>query len=288
MAKLLRPTIIVLLLLSIGSLVLGILLFNNRELLKGRADKHADAVMELAEKLTAERDPFISKINKELVRTNLLDYARMDSELDSLSAIAVTRLDSLYDTGQDLKDTQDELNKTLDELARTKQKLQAARDEVARLEGVVAAKERELAIANERIDTLETEKSNLEDEIAGLNDQIEELEIQKEDLEAENKSLDLRLKKLLPTVTSEVTDTPEGLTGEVVLVNDDWNFIVIDLGSEDELAPLTNMLVHRGDHLVGKVRSTQVENSMAVCEINRNFEQMPIETGDSVFYPGMN
>lgn len=288
MAKLLRPTIIVLLLLSVGSLVLGILLFNNREILKGRADKHADAVMELATKLAAERDPFINKIDKELVRTNLLDYARMDSELEALSAIASTRLDTLFDTGQDLKDTQDELNETLDELARTKQELQAARDEIARLEGVVAEKERDLAIANERIDTLETEKSNLENEIAGLNDQIEDLERQKEDLEAENKSLDLRLKKLLPTVTTDVTDTPEGLTGKVVLVNDDWNFIVVDLGVQDELAPLTSMLVHRGDHLVGKVRSTKVEDSMAVCEIDRDFEQMPIQTGDSVFYPGVN
>jgi chromosome segregation ATPase len=291
MAKLLRPTIIVLLLLSIGALVLGIFLFMNREQLKGRADKHADAVMALSEKLTAPRDPFIKKIKDQelvLTRTNLLDYVRMDNELSNLSKTATIRLNELFDTAQDLKNTGDELAATLDELARTKQELQAARDEIARLEGVVAEKERELAIANERIDSLESEKATLEEEIAGLNDNIKTLEISKEDLEAENKSLELQLRKLLPQTGSEVTDTPEGLSGEVVLVNSDWNFVVVDIGAEDRLAPLTQMLVHRGEHLVGKVRSTQVENQIAVCEIDRGFEQIPIQAGDKVFYPGVN
>src|SRR6056297_2455156 len=133
MTKLLRPLIILMLLLSIGALVLGILLFKQRELLKGRAQKHADAAVALAEKLTAARDPFIDPIDKKLDANALVNFQQMDSELETLSAIVGTRLDSLFDTGQDLKDTRDELAKTRDELARTKEELQAARDEIARL-----------------------------------------------------------------------------------------------------------------------------------------------------------
>ncbi len=288
MAKLLRPTIIVMLLLSIGSLTLGILLFNQRELLKGRTQKHAEAAMTLSRQLAAEREPFISSIDRRLNLDNLLDYEQMDGELRTLTAIATARLETLFDTASDLKDTRDELAATLDELARTRQELQDARREIARLEGVVAERERELAIANERIDTLEFEKTNLEQEIDGLNDQVRDLQIAKEDLEAENRSLELRIARLLPQTELGPTDTPDGLTGEVLLVNSDWNFIVIDLGSEQELAPLTNMLVHRGEHLVGRVRSTTVESSLAICEIDRPFERMPIEVGDRVFYPGVN
>lgn len=288
MGKLLRPTIIIVLLLSIGSLTLGILLFNQRELLKGRTQKHAEAAMALSRQLTAEREPFIESIDRRLNLDNLLDYEQMDGELRTLSAIATTRLESLFDTASDLKDTRDELAETLDELARTRQELQDARREIARLEGVVAERERELQIANERIDTLEFEKTSLEEEIDGLNDQLRDLQIAKEDLEAENRSLELRIARLLPQTELGPTDTPEGLGGKVLLVNSDWNFIVIDLGSDDELAPLTRMLVHRDNHLVGRVRATAVEENLAICEIDRDFEKMPIEVGDKVFYPGVN
>jgi len=276
------------LLLSIGALVLGVLLFNNREILKGRTKKHAEAAQALAEKLTAGRDPFIEPIDKELNMDNLLNYQQMDGELGTLSSIAGTRLDVLFDTGQDLKNTRDELEATRAELARTKQELADARAEIERLEGVVAEKERQLAEANQRIDTLETEKDSLEEEIEGLNDKVADLEIEIEDKEAEIVSLQTIVDKLRPDDNPEVTDTPKGLKGEVVLVNSDWNFIVVDIGEQDELAPLTPMLVHRGNHLVGKVKASMVDETAAVCEINRDFEQMPIQAGDTVFYPGVN
>ena len=53
MGKLLRVLVVILLLLSIGALALGILLFNKRELLKARAQKLETAIIGLA--LTTNR-----------------------------------------------------------------------------------------------------------------------------------------------------------------------------------------------------------------------------------------
>ncbi len=288
MDKLLRPLVIVTLLLSIAGLVLGIMLFGNRELLKGRTQKHAEAAMALAQKLTKGQDPYIEQIDTKLNQEELFDYEKMDVQLETLSKIAGTRLDALYETAQDLKNTRDELSRTLDDLARTKQELSAARIEIDRLEGELATTEQQLAQANGRIDTLELEQASLKEEITGLNEKVANLEIEKEDLVAKNDELESKIIDLTGRGGSGMLNTtPIGLKGEVVLVKSEWNFIVVDLGKANKLAPMTRMLVHRDDHLVGAVKSTMIDENIAVCEINRDFEKMPIQKGDTVFYPGV-
>jgi uncharacterized coiled-coil protein SlyX len=286
MAKLLRPLVIVLFLLSIVALVLGVMLFTEREALKGRADKFVDGVQRVADILTEGRDPHVEAIEERLREEQLTDYERMDAPLNTLAAIAQNRHQALFNTRDDLKKTNDELDATRQELAQSRQDLANARDEIARLETRVAEKDREIAQANRRVADLESANAGLQEEVTALNDRIVLVEEEKRGLEDQITSLEQRIAALVPDTQQIATPTPEGLTGEILLVNPVWNFVVLNLGADDELAPQSELLVHRDDHLVGKIRVSQVEDDLAVAEIVRDWEKLPLRKGDQVFFTG--
>jgi hypothetical protein len=63
--------------------------------------------------------------------------------------------------------------------------------------------------------------------------------------------------------------TPSGTTpqGTIVAVNQAWNFVVLNLGSRQGIARNAEMLVQRGNQLIGKVRVTSVEKSNSIADI---------------------
>ena len=55
--------------------------------------------------------------------------------------------------------------------------------------------------------------------------------------------------------------------GTVLAVNQAWNFVVLNLGSRQGIAKNTEMLVQRGNQLIGKVRVTSIEASTSIADI---------------------
>ena len=62
---------------------------------------------------------------------------------------------------------------------------------------------------------------------------------------------------------------PAGTTpqGTILAVNQAWNFVVLNLGSRQGIARNAEMLVQRGNQLIGKVRVTSVETSSSIADI---------------------
>ena len=62
---------------------------------------------------------------------------------------------------------------------------------------------------------------------------------------------------------------PSGTTpqGTILAVNQAWNFVVLNLGSRQGIARNAEMLVQRGNQLIGKVRVTSVETSSSIADI---------------------
>jgi hypothetical protein len=77
---------------------------------------------------------------------------------------------------------------------------------------------------------------------------------------------------------------PTGLTGRILVVNPDWNFVVLDVGSEAGLGTQTELIVYRTDQLVGRVRVSSVQNQTAVAEILQDWQQQPLREGDHVLF----
>lgn len=283
MAKALKVFIVVLLLLSITSLVLGIMLFNKREIIKGRTQKLESSVTSVAATLNASRDPFIKELGVKLDEETLKTYESMDAELLKLSKLAENRYMELDNTYADLKRTADELAVTKNELALTKDELARSQEQVKQLTETVAQKNAEIARKEDQIATLEQEKAAQQVQIDDLNNTIAKMEDEKQDMKDKMVSLEQTIVELEAlTGGSSGRPLPRGLSGKVVLVNKDWNFVVLDLGSDAGLVPNAEMLVHRGDQLIGKVQISGVTRKMAIADINSDWMESAVKEGDFV------
>ena len=275
MAKALKPLIIVLLVLSLTSLILGIMLFSKREILKGRADKSVAAFQAVAQKLHYDA----------LDVTKVASYKDMQGELDKLTTAADNQYEELQNTKSDLATRTTERDEARTELATTKKQLEQKEEEVLALNQKVAQKEAEIDQAKGTIEQLEQDKTSLQAQINDLNEKVAQAEDANRDLQDKIVTLDQTVKELEGQLgTGGRPPLPKGLSGKVLVVNKDWNFVILDIGSEKGLAPNAEMLVHREDKLVGKVLISAVSKSLAIAEIENDWQQSPLMEGDFVVY----
>lgn len=77
---------------------------------------------------------------------------------------------------------------------------------------------------------------------------------------------------------------PPGTKGKVVAVDPKYDFVVIDIGANQQLVPGANMLVNRDGKLVAKVKITRVEPNRAIANIIPEWKQEDVVEGDQVVY----
>jgi len=283
MAKALKVFVVLLLVLSIAALVLGIQLFGKREILKGRTQKLEASVTALATTLNAAKDPFIKEAGVTLNSESLSTYDSMDTELNRLRVLAENRYGELDNTYADLKRTSDELNVTKDELAQTKDQLERTQQQVVALNETVTQKNAEIARQGDQIGQLEQDKAGLQVQIDDLNTTVAKMEDEQQDLKDKITTLEQTVVELEGlTGQGNVKALPKGLHGTVVVVNKDWNFVILDLGSNDGLVPNAEMLIHRGDKLIGKVLISGVTRDLSIADINTDWVQGQVKEGDFV------
>lgn len=280
MAKALKPVVILLLLLCIGALVLGIQLFGKREVLKGRVQQTEQALAKIAENL--HYDGFrVSALAVDKVEG--LD--QMKAPLSQLAAAAALQYTELQDTKQDLETTRQDLAMTKDELERTIADLDRTKAQVETLTTALNEKTAQLAAMEVRVDTLEQEKVSLTMQIDDLNNQLVQSEDELRDAQDKILTLEQAINLMdLELGQGRTHPIPKGLTGRVLHVNKDWNFVVIDLGSDDGLVPDAEMLIHRKDKLIGKIVISGLSRSMSIAELDTGWTQTSVKEGDFVVF----
>ncbi|HMO49490.1 MAG TPA: hypothetical protein PKE26_03790 [Kiritimatiellia bacterium] len=280
MAKALKPIVVLLLLLCIGSLVLGIQLFGKREVLKGRVQKTEQALADVARNI--RHDGFAVRA---LAAEDAEGLARMDAPLRQLTAAAQVIYDTLEQTRQDLETTRQDLSMTKDELARTVSDLDRAKVQVENLTQTVNERNSTISRLETRVDGLEQEKVALTIQIDDLNNQILQSEDELRDAQDKILTLEQTINLMdLELGQGRTRAVPKGLTGRILHVNKDWNFVVIDLGSDDGLVPQAEMLIHRKDALVGKVTISGLSRNMSIAELQADWAQATVKEGDNVVF----
>lgn len=78
----------------------------------------------------------------------------------------------------------------------------------------------------------------------------------------------------------------DGLQGRILAVNQAWNFVVLNLGDKNGVVSNAEMLVKRGNSLIGKVRITSVEPATSIADIVVSSvpQGMTISPGDNVIF----
>lgn len=280
MAKALKPVVIVLLLLSVGSLVLGIQLFSKREVLKARVQNSENGLEAIAKNIRFDA------FNKgSLIVENKEGLPVMQNSLNQLAAAAQVQYDDLQNTKQDLESTRQDLSMTKDELARTQADLDRANSQIASLNQTITDKNAQITRQEGRIDGLEQEKVALQIQIDDLNNQIVQVEDELRDSQDKILTLEQTVNQLERELGYDTArPLPKGLTGRILFVNSDWNFVVIDLGSDDGIVPNAEMLIHRKDKLIGKVTISGISRTMSIAELQADWVQNKVKEGDLVVF----
>jgi len=283
MAKLLRVVVVLTVLMAGTAVWLEYQLFRARMENKASVQTLEANVLQLAEQLAAAREPYIEAIDQKINRHSLMRSESMDRQLRVVEALMDNRYEQLFTSRDELKKTTDELNQTKDELAKTKRDLEAAKNEIAMLKERIVQKDAEIAKLNEQIARQEQRVAELKQTIEANKQRIAEIENKNADLKDEVLRLEVELARYLndPNIVKQM---PKGLAGRIVAVNDEWNFVVLDIGKREGLVKDAYMMVHRGDQFIGKVRITQTADHMAVADIERQWMVAPIQEGDRVLY----
>jgi hypothetical protein len=280
MGKALTPVTIVLLVLSITSLILGIMLFGQREVLKARTQYNEQALAAVARNI--EFDGFRASA---LVVDNKEGLPAMQTALNQLAAQAKVQNDTLKDTLQDLAVTREELGQARDELARARAELDDALAEADRVRTELASKTAEVGRQQVRIDGLEQEKIDIQLQMDDVNNRLILVEDELRDTQDKLFTLEQENSDLMAQLgIGQTKALPRGLTGRVIVVNKDWNFVVIDLGTDQGLVSDAEMLIHRDERLIGKVTITGISRAMAIAELKPDWLQDEVKEGDFVVY----
>ncbi|MEM6885942.1 MAG: hypothetical protein AAF571_13020 [Verrucomicrobiota bacterium] len=207
----------------------------------------------------------INKVYKDTVEelntanTSLEEAKTGLSESEAKVAQLTTKVSS---TQKELDEKSAALGKLETEFKSSSDKLQAMLDELGGRELSVVLSESEQNI--EKLTVLESEKKLIEEMLMSSNAKIEEF----------NRLDDLR----------DRSAAPLELSGKIVAMNKAWNFVVLDVGEQNQLVEGVDLTVYRGDALVGKVRTVSVDTETAIADILPEWTQAEIQIGDQVLF----
>ncbi|MDP6306061.1 MAG: hypothetical protein QGH02_01845 [Verrucomicrobiota bacterium] len=225
-----------------------------------------------------------------------------------------TRIDTLTENldqaDSDLRSTQSELAK-----AKTAQKdavdaMKTAQKNKQTAENNLLAAGRELAMQRERADKhkedLDTTRAELVEAVRtsaswslfeqanGTKEQISqklatftEVNNQRANFLAENTILLSQIEKIgvelsRYTGTSVKVSLPQNLHGTVTAVDAQFDFVVLDIGESQGAREHGELIVSRGEKLIGKLRILDVKKDHSIANIIPNWKQGEIQTGDLV------
>ena len=288
-----RSLVILLFALSGTALVMGIIMFQQRETLKGRTQKLEMAAKQVA--ATLEKDDTNPDVKLTLPDDQLKTYKAkpggpptMDGPLNQMVSAAQHQLTRLNNTRSELADTKTMLANTRETLQITSNNLVVARRTIEDQNATIEARNATINEKEVAIQKLEKEKTDLLANVETLKQQTDDLETENRDLTDANAVLQAKVMDLDKIVNPELRKAaiPKGLLGSVTLVNPEWNFVIMRLSPEitKNITPNLELLIHRSDRLVGKVRVQTMVDNLAVAEIVSDWQQMPCEKGDYVMY----
>lgn len=285
MQVLLKIVIILQLLVSGAAVFFGWKTFDQRKVIKDRTLNLEKSVHKFAGNLQyAEED--LAALPKKLK-----DPGNMKAALLQVETFATGKQETLDETLQNLADEKTAHEQTTENLEATKTELATANDTVAEQKTEIEQAATDLAAAKDEATMLQGEVANLKTNIDDLEGQIadkQELIAQHEDsiqgLKRENKELWAKTPEGRKFSQQAAGKDMQDIKGSIIAVNSEWNFVVLDLGSDIGMKSGVDAIVHRADQLVGKVKISSVDEKSCVANIIPEWMELDIQKGDQIFF----
>jgi hypothetical protein len=175
----------------------------------------------------------------------------------------------------------------------TKHTWQADADKVkdeGQYSSALASLQNDFTEINEQLALYEQAKKEVAEQKVRIGQLVEEAEEAQAELRDVKKDLAKAKYDIVKYKKAAGIEGPEGgpspnLSGEVVEVNDEWNFVVLNVGRADRVPENLKMLVARGDKLVARLQISKVMGKVSVAEILPEAIVEPVKVGDRVIMP---
>jgi predicted nucleic acid-binding Zn-ribbon protein len=223
--------------------------------------------------------------------------AGLSSELSSTQQ-RLAKSEADFKTSQDnlAKETADD-EQTKSQLATVQSSLDAANAQVTTLNAKIDDLTKKLIAAGNNPNPqpqnnngpTQAQMDALTDKLKDAQSQVAELTQLKETLTNKVKDAESRADDLQKVVDHYKNGTlRNGLEGEVLAVNQGWNFVVLSIGDRQGAVANAEMILKRGGSQIGKVRITSVEPSTSVADIipGSLAKGVRVQPGDRVIFPG--
>lgn len=156
--------------------------------------------------------------------------------------------------------------------------------------GALTSLQNDFAEINEQLALYEQAKKEVAEQKQRISQLVEEVE----ETTAELKDVKKDLAKAKTQITrlqkatgfdGEAGSVDPNLAGQVVEVNDQWNFVVLNLGRVNRVPENLKMLVARDDKLVARLQVSKVFGKVSVAEILPEASIAAVKVGDRVILP---
>jgi len=225
----------------------------------------------------------------ERMRDRIQQYDRMHIGLTQLEQVAADRFATMIANKKGWDATEGELGETDAELAATRVALEALQNQYQAALAAHADTKDDLSEAKRGILALQGELINRDQQIAERDDQLAAhmVSLAQRDLELEacNQEWQHEVEQRI-ICCSEKPVPSDSLEGKVVAMDQEMNFVVVNVGVEERIKQHGTALIHRNGELVGKIAISRVGNDNSIGQILNDWTtpNMTIQAGDEVLF----
>ena len=169
------------------------------------------------------------------------------------------------------------LNTMVEDAKAINTKIVDLEEQVAKLKKEVEDFKAKLADREQKIANLEEELKKMTAERDQLKKQAELLSMPKSEYKDVNAPVE---------AIAKMEEVKVEITGKVLDVNEEWNFITLDLG-KDQVVPGLNLAVNQNGNYIATVKITKIEDRVCCAEVVSG-RVADIKPGAVVFYSGTN
>jgi hypothetical protein len=211
---------------------------------------------------------------------NKTEWDKTTASLKKTNTVLKATLEKLAKTETDLGETKGQLAATTTKFETEQKRANGLQENVNKLNVDLKAAKDELFAYTAT--TLKPE------DIKGLLANVKSLQVANEGLKEEGKLLANQVRKLTNQIAQITSDKevdppiPPDVRGKVLVVDPKWDFLVLDVGSKNNLPDRGVLLVSRQGELVAKIRVTSVQDSRSIANIMPGWKLKDVMEGDVV------
>lgn len=194
-------------------------------------------------------------------------------------------------------ETSEELNKKIEEakteIAKKQADLESVNAKLTENQAAIAAKEKEIEeLKNKPPVTVEDPAKAAA--LLEATEKLQQAEAQLTELKGLNQTFDQKLKGKEEEIEALKEDKKRreqktlvhGLEGEILAVNQAWNFAVLSLGDKQGVVANAEMIVQRAGEMIARVKISSVQPKQSIADIVPGTLQknMRVQPGDKVIY----